>query len=148
MTIKPKAHIERGPDLPEAFPADYGEFLVRFIKQHPMPKIRSPDESQVFGPIEFEDAIYFRKYSAEIECWSLVPALNPAPEPNETGPGDGPVDACAHDALISLPPPRMPADRSVGLFSEPFFYEDQRFTWILLPDKPGWILSHCSTPAD
>jgi hypothetical protein len=117
-----------------------GKFHLRFVQTHPMPKLHSPDEDEVFGPILFEETIFFRKYDAASECWSLVPALNPAPEPEEAGPGADPDEVAARDALISLPPPELPTDRSTPYF-DPFIHDGRMFMWAITPEWDQWRLA-------
>lgn len=119
---------------------EYGQFLSRFLKIHPMPKLRSPNESEVFGPLLFDDSIYFRKYDATTECWSIVLALNPAPEPADAEPDEDPEEAAAYDTLLSLPPPAIPNDRDTPHFLEPFRYNGCAFVRVFLPTDGEWKL--------
>ncbi|WP_197411635.1 MULTISPECIES: hypothetical protein [unclassified Sphingopyxis] len=118
------------------------QFLIDFAAAHPEPQPQDPTHNEVFGPYQFGEKRYFRRYVAAIPRWSVLVAKEPDIGSDEPLAADNEQDAQVFNAVRHLPSPDLPEATKSRQFSDPFYYGDKVFTWVFEPGDLAWKLTY------
>lgn len=108
--------------------SDGETFYERMLVEHPLPQPQNAEVSEVFGPIVFEEDLFYQKYDSVSRNWAIILAQPNGRELKSAGSGVSSKEAELINGLGRLPPPDF-AVYLDGQILDSWTYRGRSFSW-------------------